>query len=58
MKLCRVYELVKEAGCSLEPSGSYGYDLYGSDGQYIDTLHGKQIEELQEDDFIEFYLND
>lgn len=33
-------------------------NLYDSDGSYIDSLHQKQINELEEEDFVTYYLED
>lgn len=58
MRLDRVYSLVEQYDYCLEARSGYGFDLYDDQGQYVDTLHSKQIDELQEEDFIEYYLND
>lgn len=58
MRLDRIHEITKSFGFYLKASSSYEYDLFDNQGRYVDTLHGNQINELQETDFIEFYLKD
>ena len=58
MQLDRVKELAKEYGKTLRVGAGYLYDLYDTDGRYVDSLHLGQIEELHEDDFILYYLED
>jgi len=59
MNVDRAKELAVQYGQSLsEGTRAYELNLYDGDGQFVDTLHQKQILELDEDDFIEFYLKD
>lgn len=58
MRLDRVFELVEEYGCSLQAAPDRCYDLYNGSGEFVGSLHDNQIDELLEDDFIEFYLED
>lgn len=58
MQLDRVNALAKQYGKTIRVGSDQMYDLYNEDGKYVDSLHPGQVEELHEDDFIEFYLED
>lgn len=58
MQLDRVKELAKQYGKTVRVGSDQMYDLYDEAGKYVDSLHPGQVEELHEDDFIEFYLED
>lgn len=58
MDVIRAKQLAEQYGKKLvQGTSAWDLDLF-ENGEYIDTLHTKQIGELDEDDFIEFYLED
>jgi hypothetical protein len=57
MQIDRAKQLAEEYGRRLSEGVGYNMNLYDGGGRYIDTLHQKQILELDEDDFLEFYLD-
>lgn len=59
MQIDRAKALAEQHGKRLsEGLRVFELNLYEKDGTYIDTLHQKQVNELEEDDFVEFYLLD
>lgn len=59
MQVDRAKQLAEQCGKRLtEGTRVFELNLYDFDGSYIDSLHQKQILELDEDDFIQFYLED
>lgn len=59
MQVDRAKELAEQRGKRLsEGTRAYELNLYDEQGDFVDTLHQKQILELDENDFIEFYLED
>jgi hypothetical protein len=58
MQVDRAKQLAVQYGKRLNEGLAYELNLYDEGGDYVDTLHQKQILELEEDDFIEFYLQD
>lgn len=58
MQIDRAKSLAVEYGKKLVAGAGYDWNLYESNGQYIDTLHEKQILDLEERDYEEFYLKD
>lgn len=59
MQIDRAKQLAEQHGKRLsEGLRVFELNLYEKDGTYIDTLHQKQVNELEEYDFVEFYLMD
>jgi hypothetical protein len=58
MQVDRAIELAKKHSMKLSADVDNMFNLYDIDGNYIDTLYLAQIRELQEDDFIDFYLDE
>lgn len=59
MQVDRAKAVAEQYGKRLsEGTRVFELNLYGSDGSYIDSLHQKQVLELEEDDFVEYYLQD
>ena len=57
MNVDRAKQLAEQAGMRLsEGTRVFELNLYDANGQYVDSLHQKQVLELDEDDFVEFYL--
>lgn len=58
MQIDRAKQLAEQNGKRLSESVNIQeLNLYDGDGRYIDTLHQKQILEMDEDAFLEFYLD-
>lgn len=59
MQIDRAKQLAEQYGKRLsEGTRVFELNLYDADGSYIDSLHQKQILELDEDSYVEFYLED
>lgn len=59
MQIDRAKQLAVEYGKRLsEGTRVFELNLYDTNGSYVDSLHQKQILELEEDDFIQFYLEE
>jgi hypothetical protein len=59
MQVDRAKELATQYGKRLsDGTRVFELNLYDSDGTYIDSLHQKQILEMDEDAYVEFYLED
>lgn len=63
MNLKRAKELAEERGFHLVEGIEYDLDLKKYDQEYgvmryVDSLYHRQIAELKEDDFVEYYLQD
>lgn len=56
MNVDRAKQLAEQHGFRLSEGLAYELNLYDGDGRYIDSLHQKQILELDEDAYLEFYL--
>ena len=57
MQLDRAIDLAKQRSMKLSADVDNMFNLYNVYGEYLDTLYLAQIRELQEDDFISFYLD-
>jgi hypothetical protein len=58
MLISTAKSLAKQYGMKLIEGELYSLDLFGMDGKWIDALDQTQIEYLEEQDYIDFYLND
>lgn len=58
MNVVRAKQLAEQYGKKLVDGLDSMLDLYGADGIYIDSLYPGQVNHLEEDDYIEFYLED
>lgn len=58
MQVDRAKSLAKQYGKRLVDGVGYELNLYENSGEYIDTLHQKQVLELDEEDYKEYYLKD
>lgn len=59
MQVDRAKKLAVEYGKRLsEGTRVFELNLYDSNGSYIDSLHQKQILEMDEDSYVEYYLED
>lgn len=57
MQVDRAKSLAAEYGMRLsEGTRVFELNLYDDRGNYVDSLHQKQILELDEDDYVSYYL--
>ena len=58
MQIQRAQELASSYQLELAHTENQCLELRTLEGKYIDTLYSAQIGEIEEEDFIEFYLKD
>ena len=58
MHIVRAKDLISLYQLDLRQTSDHCFDLLTLEGRYIDTLYYSQIGEMQEEDFIAYYLDE